>query len=152
MCWQADIFQQDCTNAPANCYCAPRICPSPTPEPQPTVTIPSMMNDVGTSQPASNDNGPSMMTYGSSTTSVSFTSTLNSTVVAMPVTKSPTDNVALIGGIVGGAVALLILGAVVAVIVARNRRSQSDCHSLPLPSSSTPTHYGDVADVRAQHH
>jgi hypothetical protein len=55
---------------------------------------------------------------------------------------SPDDNAALIGGIVGGIVALLLVGGLIAFLVARSRRSHnhednSNSNAIALPSSTT---------------
>jgi len=49
----------------------------------------------------------------------------NSSAITMPAAQSPKDNAALIGGIVGGVVALLLVGALIAFCVIRSRRPQS---------------------------
>jgi hypothetical protein len=88
----------------------------------------------------------------------------------MPATTQPSDdNTALIGGIVGGVVALLIVVGVIAFIVMRNRkakadqRSTNDGHSLSppavlaQPSNSnydridipSPSHYSEKANVQS---
>jgi hypothetical protein len=66
-------------------------------------------------------------------------STTTTLVIAMPSTTQPSDdNTALIGGIVGGVIALLIVIGVIAFIVLRNRKakanqqSANDGHSLSL--------------------
>jgi hypothetical protein len=71
----------------------------------------------------------------SSTMNVVGSTTL---VTAMPATQPSDDNTAMIGGIVGGVVALLIVVGVIAFIVMRNRKakanqqSANDGHSLSL--------------------
>jgi hypothetical protein len=90
-------------------------------------------------------------------------------VIAMPATTQPSDDnirIALIGGVVGGVLALLIVSGVIAFIVMRNRKakanqqSTNDGHSLspqnPNNSNSdrvrvsapNTNEYGDVNDVR----
>jgi hypothetical protein len=74
-------------------------------------------------------------------------STTTTEVMTVVATKSE-DNSALIGGIVGGIIALLVIGGVIAFLVARSRRnSAGNFHSanrdddsmasVPAPSSST---------------
>jgi hypothetical protein len=69
--------------------------------------------------------------------------------IAMPASQTSGDNIALIGGIVGGTVALLlIVGVIVACVLARNRQSNRDNTSLqPKPIHSNQ--YSDLNDVRA---
>jgi cell division protein FtsN len=83
----------------------------------------------------------------------------------MPSTQPSYDNSALIGGVVGGVVALLIVVGVIAFIVIRSRKakanqqSTNDGHSLSPrnPNNSdydrvmvtNTNEYGDVNDVRA---
>jgi hypothetical protein len=56
---------------------------------------------------------------------VSETSTpANGTAGVAPSTEPSNDNAALIGGIVGGVVALLLVGGLIAFFVARNRRQR----------------------------
>jgi hypothetical protein len=90
------------------------------------------------------------------------------TVFAMPATEQrPEDNTALIGGIVGGIIALLLIVGVIAYIVARKRKAKADtiddgdgAHSLqpsPAPNSNyarvaVASEYDDVQDVRTNHH
>jgi hypothetical protein len=55
------------------------------------------------------------------------TSSTNATAgVATPSTEASNDNAALIGGIVGGVVALLLIGGLIAFLVARSRRREKD--------------------------
>lgn len=64
----------------------------------------------------------------------------------MPAAQSPKDNAALIGGIVGGAVALLLIGALIAFFVVRSRRKhkqQLDPSALSL-RSTPPSNYARV--------
>jgi hypothetical protein len=89
-------------------------------------------------------------------------------VIAVPATQTPDDNSALIGGIVGGVVALLIVVGVIAFIAMRNRKakanqqSTNDGHSLnppavlAQPSSNydridipSPSHYSERANVQS---
>jgi hypothetical protein len=70
------------------------------------------------------------------------------------------DNAALIGGIVGGVVALLLIGGLIAFIALRSRRNvtQNDSHNAMTTTSATPTLsnvvptgaaiYDDVSSVR----
>jgi hypothetical protein len=65
----------------------------------------------------------------------------STTLVAVPETQPSDDNIALIGGIVGGIVALILIVGVIAFIVARNRKAkESQGHSLqsspPAPGSA----------------
>jgi type II secretory pathway pseudopilin PulG len=68
----------------------------------------------------------------------------------MPAVESPDDNSALIGGIVGGAIALLLLGALIAFCVARSRRNrkvqQEDNSTGHIASTlqSTRSEYGRI--------
>lgn len=76
-------------------------------------------------------------------------------------TKAADDNTALIGGIVGGILALVLIAGVIAFIVMRNRRAKSqqrgdDGHSLQASPDNnynriapTTNEYQDVCDVRA---
>jgi hypothetical protein len=93
-------------------------------------------------------------------------------VSAVPATQQPSpDNTALIGGVVGGVVALLIVVGVIAFIVMRNRKatanqqSTNDGHSLSPPAQPSksnydridipsPSHYSERANVQspAQNH
>jgi hypothetical protein len=102
----------------------------------------------------------------SSTMNVVGSTTL---VIAMPATQPSDDNTALIGGIVGGVVALLIVVGVIAFIVMRNRKakanqqSTNDGHSLSPPAvlaqpsnsnydridSPSPSHYSERANVQS---
>lgn len=74
------------------------------------------------------------------------------------------DNLALIGGIVGGIVALLLIIGVIVFLVMRNRKATAnpDLHDHPLqtvtPPVSSPSvsfksnnQYDDVSDIRAAH-
>lgn len=67
----------------------------------------------------------------------------------MSTTPSLDDNIALIGGIVGGAVALLLVGALVAFCVARRRRNshRQGQHAVQTPSNSS--NYGRVDNSAA---
>jgi hypothetical protein len=90
----------------------------------------------------------------------------------MPATSEPSqshDNTALIGGVVGGVVALLIVVGVIAFIVSRNRKAKAnqqstkDGHSLSppavlaRPSNSnydridirSPSHYSETANLES---
>jgi hypothetical protein len=103
-------------------------------------------------------------------TSSSMMNVVGSTtlVIAMPATTQPSDdNSALIGGIVGGVIALMIVVGVIAFIVMRNRKakvtqqSTNDGHSLSSQNTNNSNYdrvrvsppnsneYGDVNDVRA---
>jgi len=48
----------------------------------------------------------------------------NSSAITMPAAQSSEDNAALIGGIVGGAIALILIGALIACCVVRSRRNR----------------------------
>jgi hypothetical protein len=89
--------------------------------------------------------------------------------IAMPATQrtDTDDNSALIGGVVGGVVALLIVVGVIAFIVMRNRKakdnqqSTNDGHSLSPPvviaqpsnydrnDIPSTSHYSDIANVQS---
>jgi hypothetical protein len=91
----------------------------------------------------------------SSTTNAVGSTTL---VVAMPGTQPSDDNIALIGGIVGGVVALLIAVGVIAFIVSRNRRkaaqdqpsNRNDVSMAPAQASSS--NYGRISAQPASNH
>jgi hypothetical protein len=72
--------------------------------------------------------------------------------------QPPDDNIALIGGIVGGFVALFLVGGLIAFFVVRSRRDDKSS-AIALPPSTTATsnydriptkpNYDDVDAVRA---
>jgi hypothetical protein len=69
----------------------------------------------------------------------------------MPAAQSPEDNAALIGGIVGGAVALLLIGALIAFCVVRSRRNgkgQADVDpNAQALQSRSPSNYGRIDGI-----
>jgi beta-lactamase regulating signal transducer with metallopeptidase domain len=91
-----------------------------------------------------------------STTLLSINTTtatpVSTTVFAMSTTQaSNNDNTALIGGIVGGVVALILFIGLVAFIVARKRRSknksvENTVHQKDVPMTSA-SNYGKVAAI-----
>jgi predicted lipid-binding transport protein (Tim44 family) len=77
----------------------------------------------------------------------------------MPGTQPSDDNIALIGGVVGGVVALLIVVGVIAFIVSRNRRKvannqprvqQNDVSMAPAQASAS--NYGRISTRPASSH
>lgn len=60
------------------------------------------------------------------------------------------DNAALIGGIVGGVVALLLIGGLIAFLVVRSRRSVNNA-AVNTYKPATDVLYDDVSAVRRQH-
>jgi hypothetical protein len=69
----------------------------------------------------------------------------------MPAAQSPDSNAVLIGGIVGGAVALLLIGALIACCFVRSRRNNKEqpstdpsAHAL---QSRPPSNYGRIDGI-----
>jgi len=66
----------------------------------------------------------------------------------MPAAQSPKDNTALIGGIVGGAIALVLVGALIAFCVSRKRQGRQskdiDAGAQQLASTPLESNYGCV--------
>jgi hypothetical protein len=58
---------------------------------------------------------------------------------AITSTSEPDSNAALIGGIVGGIVALLLIGGLIAFLVARSRRNLNHHDNAIQITSTTPT-------------
>jgi len=71
----------------------------------------------------------------------------------MPAAQSPQDNSAVIGGVVGGAIALLLVGALVAFCVMRSRRNsegQPDADQNTLAPQSVavpPSNYTRISNL-----
>jgi hypothetical protein len=83
---------------------------------------------------------------------VEASSPTNGTVdVATPSSDAqpPDDNIALIGGIVGGVVALLLIGGLVACLVARHRRSVKH-DATALPPAASKSNYGRTPTTQKQ--
>jgi hypothetical protein len=103
-----------------------------TPPTTPTPTTPT--------PPIDNVNTLSTSAVDTTAISTASTSTLTETTIGanqtlqdshasaitMPAAQSPNDNYALIGGIIGGVVALILLGALIACLVVRSRRQPKD--------------------------
>jgi preprotein translocase subunit YajC len=70
----------------------------------------------------------------------------------MPVTQKSDDNIALIGGIIGGVVALLLIVGLIAFIVSRKRRSKNKSVENTLHQKDVTTtpasNYGKVGAIR----
>jgi hypothetical protein len=76
--------------------------------------------------------------------------------ITMPAAQSPEDNIALIGGVVGGAVALLLIGALIAFCVVRSRRQSKDnnansLHSVHSTTTSPQSNYGRVPPAQSNY-
>jgi hypothetical protein len=74
----------------------------------------------------------------------------------MPAAQSPEDNIALIGGVVGGAVALLLIGALIAFCVVRSRRQSKDnnanaLHSVHSTTTSPQSNYCRVPPAQSNY-
>jgi hypothetical protein len=71
----------------------------------------------------------------------------------MPAVQSPQDNSAVIGGVVGGAIALLLVGALVAFCVMRSRRNsegqpEADRNTLaPRSVAVPPSNYARISNL-----
>jgi hypothetical protein len=92
--------------------------------------------------PSSIDNVNTLSTSAVDTTAISTASTSaltettiganqplqdsHASAITMPAAQSPNDNYALIGAIIGGVVALILLGALIACLVVRSRRQPKD--------------------------
>jgi hypothetical protein len=81
-------------------------------------------------------------------------------VVAMPGTQPSDDNIALIGGIVGGVVALFLIIGLIAFIVTRNRRKAANNQDQPsnrndvsmAPAQASSSNYGRISARPASSH
>jgi hypothetical protein len=64
----------------------------------------------------------------------------------IPPTDAPDDNAALIGGIVGGIVALILIGGLIAfLVVVRSRNLNHDNNSNAMTSTTpTPSNYNRI--------
>lgn len=155
--------RQDCSTAPPNCTCealasVPVGSSATTP-----MSAMSTTSIIGTTIQTETIEGQSVGT--TSSRRIATTSA-----VAMPTTQTSDPKTALIGGIVGGSIALILIVGVIAFFAMRNRKAKTsqqsgqDGHSLqtsparPSPNESnydrinvpsTPNEYGDVSDVRA---
>lgn len=73
----------------------------------------------------------------------------------MPAAQSPEDDAALIGGIIGGAITLVLIGALIAFCVARSRRKQpKDNNASVLYSATTAppeSNYGRIAPTQSNY-
>jgi H+/gluconate symporter-like permease len=91
----------------------------------------------------------SMSVPTASTTIGASQTSQDSSTLTMPAAQSPDDNSALIGGIVG-AVALILVGALIAFCVVRSRRRQRESQDDATQSTTTPpsnreSNYGPIA-------
>ena len=127
---------------PSNCKCEMRACsiPTTTTPPPPLLTLPSLATSA---IPTASMSAPTEPTIGANQTLPESNT--------MPAAQSPNDNTALIGGIVGGAVALLLIGALIACCVVRSRRNNKEqpnadpsAHALQSRSSSN---YGRIDGI-----
>jgi hypothetical protein len=152
-----------CAPAPPSTVVAPATTASPTattvkttteaPVEPPTrvpVAVDPTQSSAPGDAPASGGRTPdvALQTTGSdaNTNSATAGSVMPATGTEMPVG----DNSALIGGIVGGVAALLLLGGLIAFIVVRSRRQPSAPQSQ---STSTPlkSNYGDIAPAHSNY-
>jgi hypothetical protein len=95
------------------------------------------------------------------TTTTTTTTTLPTTTTPPPSTQSTSSLVpvdytnTLIGGIVGGAIGLLLIGALIAVCVVRSRRQPNDSNASALHSvhsTTTPqSNYGRVPPAQSNY-
>jgi len=72
----------------------------------------------------------------------------NSSATTMPAAQMPEDNSALIGGIVGGALALLLIGTLIAFCAVRSRQQPKDSNASALPPESN---YGRVPPAQSNY-
>jgi hypothetical protein len=136
-------------------------CQSRTPATTPPTT-PTIAAEASTSKPTkslvpSETTSPLTITVIESTTmqaddhSNIFT---NATLTIIPATESPeADKSALIGGIVGGVVALILVAALIGFIVARIRQQQErkdDDHQLPSTNAAA-VHSATVASPNSNY-
>jgi hypothetical protein len=134
---------------------------------QQTNTAPPSSQSTSSLVTSSIDNVNTLSTSAVATTAISTASTSaltettiganqtlqesHASAITMPAAQSPEDNIALIGGVVGGAVALLLIGALIAFCVVRSRRNNKEqpyadpsAHALQSRSSSN---YGRIDGI-----
>jgi hypothetical protein len=162
---------QDCTSTQQRaslCTCQSRTCLSiptelpPSPSPPPSSSTMQLTLTPTISQTESPSGPPSDPPSEVSTLMMSSSQpSFQSSATVTPITQAPNGNTALIGGIVGGILALLVIAAVIAVVVVRSRRrrrrrrhddNQSAVdHTYSRPPAEVIV-YDDVHDVRAPTH
>jgi hypothetical protein len=131
---------------PTTCTCEMRACSMRTTTM--SMTLPTTTTTSASSSTATPSTQPtSSLVSSSNVNSRLADQTLtvqdaDSSTITMPAAQSPNDNTALIGGIVGGAVALLLIGALTAFCVVRRRRN----HKEPSNAGSA-SHYGHIGKV-----
>jgi hypothetical protein len=129
---------------PTYCECAIRVCLMPTTTTRTTTTMSATLpTTVSTTESTS---APTASAIDANQT---LQESNSSSAITMPAAQSPKDNAALIGGIVGGAVGLLLVGVLIAVCVARNRRqpkahNASALHSVHSTTAPSESNYSSV--------
>jgi len=91
---------------------------------------------------------------GNATNTTSMISANQSSAVTMPAAESTENNSALIGGIVGGAVALILVGALIVFFVLRSRKARQDSNAdqnahATQSIRAPPNNYGQLSIVQS---
>jgi hypothetical protein len=122
----------NCSSLRIPCSCTARLCKATTTT---TKTMASSFTSTSTALGT---------TFGTTTqpttTNVTTLTVTNSTTTVFPLEPSETNIGAIVGGAIGGALALALLGGAIAFLVCRARRKQpndSKSYSVQPPSSST---------------
>jgi hypothetical protein len=152
--------QQDCSSAPSNCICWPRACSKTTALLDEMTHSSTVVQTLESSTVTMTMTSPTPSTAAETTTlfaptTVSSAETTNSsaavgstTLGAMTDTQASNGDIALIGGIVGGVVALLLMLAF--LVVARNRlnsarpANQNDVALASAHVRASSSHYGKI--------
>lgn len=146
--------QQDCSTAPSNCICWPRACSKTSTQSSIALTLGSTATIATTSLAPSTAAETTTLLAPTTVSAVTTNSSaaVESTTLgasAMTDTQSSNGNISLIGGIVGGVVALLLIVGVIAFfVVARNRRNsarpanQNDVALASAHVRASSSHYG----------
>jgi hypothetical protein len=131
---------------PSICTCHMRTCSMPT-----TTTTSTTLPKTPPTTPTPTTSTPPTTIGANQTLQESHASA-----ITMPAAQSPEDNIALIGGVVGGAVALLLIGALIAFCVVRSRRQSKDnnansLHSVHSTTTSPQSSYSRVPPAQSNY-